>query len=89
MKASNCMVLSISFRDRLGREYTKVYSHLHDAYQRLITLHNLERYTQKYAPTDSGDTRFLDCAERDALISKLPVDLSSLAYTRAYGIQIN
>lgn len=81
------MSLSISFRDRRGQTYNKTFDHVRDAYERLATLHSIECNCEKYAPTDSGDTRFIDTMEREALMLALPMDLASLAYRRGYGLQ--
>lgn len=62
--------MRIKFTTRQGRE-TTINVTKERAIDRLAYLDKVEADTQKYAPTDSGDTRFNYCAEAEAIRSAL------------------
>jgi hypothetical protein len=66
------MPIDIRYTDRSGRTYR---AHCHDeatAVQRLAYLDEAERQTRKYAPTDTGATRFSYNEEAAAIRRAFP-----------------
>jgi hypothetical protein len=60
------MTLEITYKDRTGNGY-KYEDTPEGLERRLKHLEKLEADTKKYAPTDSGNTRFLYNAEAEAI----------------------
>lgn len=56
-----------TWTDRYGNNYTSEFNTPAEAINRLSWLEEQERITEKFAPTDSGDTRFNYCAEAEAI----------------------
>jgi hypothetical protein len=56
----------VSWKNRQGKVFHAKYTP-EEAAARLSALDHLEANTRLYAPTDSGDTRFVQCAEADAI----------------------